>query len=634
MRNYFTLSFMQRLFGLLILSILISPSLCAQLPEEVHFVKGPLNSVRIEREGKRVAIYGGGAPEADFVLMTHLRSDVTEFARFAKGESGGIVAPRAVADFLADPAKHWDAWWLKRFDYYDQQVTRLPTGALEVSLPVADGDIVEGPGGLTFRVLETPGYTREGVTYLTEIAGKKIAFTGDLILAGGRVPDLYSFQEAIPEAKIGGYHGYGGRLGQLVKSLEKLAAEKPDMLVPIHGELVFEPQKDINSLIDRVRKIYFNYLSTNALNWYFKEERLTAAGRLVLGEGAEVELMDYSEHIDLPDWCKHLGTTKLLLADDGSGFALDCGGKGPLEELRKALASGIMTRVDGIFVTHTHNDHTAAVAEAAREFGCPVYAVAEVADALLHPGAWFLPGLSPNAVDHVTTLADGEVLPWKNYRLTAQFFPGQMYNHGALLVDRKDHAPVFFIGDSFSPSGIDDYCLMNRNLMREDTGFFLCLRKLRALPEGSWMVNQHIPHLFRFSNERLDLLEKRYAERRDMIADLTPWDDPNFAIDERWASFYPYGQELKVGQSGALELQLWNHSTREREVRVSLHLPEGLSAEKAEAAVKIPARGRGKVVFAIAVAAGASPGVNVITADLASDDLALQRWAEALVKVP
>jgi len=562
---------MKQIFALLILCISMAASLRAELPGEFRFFKvGSLNGVCIEREGKRVAIYGGGTiltiggsnlflnspVKADLVLMTHLRSDVTEFAREARGESGKIVAPRAVADFLADPATHWNAWWSKRFDYYDQQVTRLPVEALPVAIPVADGDRVAGPGGLEFRVMGTPGYTREGITYLTEIGGKKIAFSGDLILKGGQIPDLYSFQEAIPEAKIGGYHGYGGRLGQLVKSLEKLAAEKPDVIVPLHGDPIFDPQKDISILIEKVRKIYFNYLSTNALNWYFKEERLTAAGRLVLGETASVELMDYSEHIDLPAWCKHLGTTKLLLSDDGAGFALDCGGRGPLEDLKKALAAGIMTRVEGIFVTHTHNDHTAAVAEAAREFGCPVYAVAGVADPLMHPGAWFLPGLSAKAVEKVTTLADGEVLPRKNYRLTAHFFPGQMYNHGALLAERKDHLPVLFVGDSFSPSGIDDYCLMNRNLMREDTGFFLCLRKVRALPAGSWMVNQHIPHLFRFSGERINLLEKRYAERRDMIAGLTPWDDPNFAIDDRWASFYPYGQELKAGQSGNLELQI------------------------------------------------------------------------------
>ena len=419
----------------------------------------------------------------------------------------------------------------------------------------------------------------------------------------------------------------------MVRSLEKLAAEKPDLLVPIRGEIITDPQGDIAKLITRVRAIYANYLSTNALNWYFKAERLTAAGRLVLGAEAAVELMDYGEHVELPDWCKHLGTTKLLLAGDGSGFVLDCGGPGPLGDLRKALADGLVTRIEGIFVTHTHNDHSAAVAEAAREFGCPVYAVAEVADVLENPWAWFLPGTSANAVDEVTVLADGEKMSWKNFEFTARFFPGQMYNHGALLVERSDHAPVFFIGDSFSPSGIDDYCLMNRNLMRDDTGYFLCFKKVRALPAGSWLVNQHIPHLFRFIPERLDLLESRYRERADLINALTPWDDPNFAIDERWASFYPYGQEIVRGKQGSLELRFWNHSTRDRQIRVKLHLPEGLSAARSEVSLTIPARREGSMTFPLSIADDAKPGVSVITADIAGDDFNLKQWAEALVKI-
>ena len=622
-----------KVFLVAVAALSIVTTVRAQLPEEVKLSRGPLNSVVVESESGRVVFYGGGEAGDAPILLTHVRRDLVEHARAARAQGGSVYAPSAVLKLLADPSAHWDAWWEDRYDYYQQQVTRLPVAALAGVEGVSEKESAEKLTALGVSILDTPGHTREGVTYLMQVGEKKIAFGGDLILADGRVPDLYSFQEAIPEAKIGGYHGYGGRLGQLVNSLERLAAEAPDIIVPLHGEPIFDPQQDIKTLIDRARKIYANYLSTNALNWYFKEERLTIAGRRVLGKEADVELMEYSEHIDLPEWCKHLGTTKLLLANDGSGFVLDCGGKRAFEDLKKALANGIMKSVDGIFVTHTHNDHSAAVADAAREFGCPVYAVAEVADVLENPGAWFLPGISANAVDEVNVLADGEVLSWKNFKLTANFYPGQMYNHGALLAERDDHAPVFFIGDSFSPSGIDDYCLMNRNLMREDSGFFLCLKKVRELPKGSWMVNQHIPYLFRFSEERLDLLEKKYAARRDLIADLTPWDDANFAIDERWAAFYPYGRELAAGTAGELELRLWNHSQREREIEVTLNLPDGIESKSKTAKVKIPARENGVAKFSIKVAADAEPGVKVITADLAGDDFDLKQWAEALVKV-
>jgi len=202
-----------------------------------------------------------------------------------------------------------------------------------------------------------------------------------------------------------------------------------------------------------------------------------------------------------------------------------------------------------------------------------------------------------------------------------------------VLVERSDHKPVFFIGDSFSPSGIDDYCLMNRNLMREDTGYFLCLRKVRELEEGSWLVNQHIPHLFRFTETELDYLEGRYRERAAMIAELVPWDDPNYGIDEEWAWFYPYGSEARIGQKIELELRIWNHSERERTFEVLMEEAEGLEVAGEVGKVTLGARETGSVTVPLLVTEGKGPGVRVITAGLRSEGIAVDQWVEALVKV-
>ena len=39
-----------------------------------------------------------------------------------------------------------------------------------------------------------------------------------------------------------------------------------------------------------------------------------------------------------------------------------------------------------------------------------------------------------------------------------------------MLAKKADERPIFFIGDAFAPSGIDDYCVLNRNLVHEDDG--------------------------------------------------------------------------------------------------------------------------------------------------------------------
>ena len=76
-------------------------------------------------------------------------------------------------------------------------------------------------GEVRLKVLATPGFTRGAVSYVGTVEGRRVGFTGDLIMGDGKIFDLYSFQDAIPAAKVGGYHGYGGRLADLISSLQK-----------------------------------------------------------------------------------------------------------------------------------------------------------------------------------------------------------------------------------------------------------------------------------------------------------------------------------------------------------------------------------------------------------------------------
>jgi len=38
-----------------------------------------------------------------------------------------------------------------------------------------------------------------------------------------------------------------------------------------------------------------------------------------------------------------------------------------------------------------------------------------------------------------------------------------------------------------------------------------------------------------------------FTQRRELVAELVPWDDPNFGVDEQWARFYPYTAEVPAG---------------------------------------------------------------------------------------
>ena len=605
-----------------------------EVTPSISVTHGPINGVLIQRDSNRLAVYGVPAdadPAVERVLLTHHRRDVVWAARRAVGNGASAVAPESEQDLIADPGAFWSAFTANRFHDYDQQSTRILGSPLDVDLWVKQGSTVSWRD-LTFLVLETPGYTRGSVTYLTDVDGKKIAFTGDLIYGDGQLVDLFSFQDAIPDAQVRGYHGYGGRLSQLIESLELVASHQPDILVPARGPVITDPAAAINKLILRVKALYRSYLSTNALHWYFKRERMQICADRILEKGFPVTLMEYSHYQDTPEWIWVNSTSRLLISDSGRGFLLDCGNQRVIDGIDQLIESGMISGVDGIFVTHFHDDHTDMVEAASRKYKCPVYATQEYADILVNPAAFHMPAMTSNAITNLKSVRNGLSMRWKEYQLTFHFYPGQTIYHGGLLVRRPDEKPVFFIGDAFSPSGVDDYCVLNRNLVGEDQGYLLCLKKLQRMRQDYWIINQHIPHVFRFNDDEMLYLISRYRARRNMLKELFPWDNPNYGIDEQWAVGYPYGSTVEPGSTTEIQVRITNHSPRRRKFEVTPHMPEGMQLLSSSKSVTLAAGASGAVTLRIQV--NSQSGTHLVTADVHSDGMHFNRWVEAMVTVP
>jgi glyoxylase-like metal-dependent hydrolase (beta-lactamase superfamily II) len=616
----------------------VSSTAAERLASNLTLHPGAINGAVITQNGQRLAVYGDprDKPEGvDTVLVTHHRRDVVWAARRLVDQGARLIVPEKERMYFEDPEKQWAEFNKIRMVESQQQTTKMIRKAFPVSRGVAGGDRVEWQG-ITFDVLDTPGFTRDAVSYLASLDGKRVAFTGDLIYGDGKIFDLYSFQDKIPEAKIGGYHGYGARLAQLLQSLEKVAAANPDLIVPARGPVIRGVQKSIRRLIGRVKELYRNYLSTNALYWYFKADRMKACADRILGKDAEYSLMPYSHHEDLPEWVISIGTTRVIIAEDGSAFLLDCGSKRYIDFVKGLMKEGIVSNVEGLFVTHYHGDHTHWVQRAAEEFDCPVYATTEYEDILENPGAYHMPAGTSFAIKNVIGKKDGAVMKWKEYSFTFRFFPGQTYYHGALFVEKPGAKKIFFVGDAFTPSGMDDYCVLNRNLMHDDTGYFKCFNMIRELQEskgGFYLMNEHVPYIFSYTDEQLGFLEDSYRKRRYLLKDLVPWDDPNYGIDEQWAWFYPYGVETTGGKRVKFKFRFYNHSPQSRQFRFELNLPKGIQKVGGSTSVRLDGGAQTEVPFEVRVGGDVKPGHHIITADVYSKGIELREWSEAIVTV-
>jgi glyoxylase-like metal-dependent hydrolase (beta-lactamase superfamily II) len=619
----------------LLLTVLFLPGAYAQkISKSVFLEKDAVNGVLIERNGERLVVYGdpsGKVKKADMVLFTHFRRDVVWAGRNLVNSGSQAIVPAMEKNYFTNGDSVRTVFNRTRFHDYYCQTTKIGMSGSVGSRFVRGGDLVKWQN-IDIKVLDTPGYTRGSVSYIADIDGKRYAFTGDLIYGDGRIMDLYSFQDSL--RSIGGYHGYAVRLGQLVASLQLIARQKPDLIIPCRGPVITEPLVSIQKLIERIQSVYRNYLSISAYRWYYPE-RMKIMAQHVIGQPAGNDGKPFSAVIekDPPAWYMHIGNSNLVLAGDSSAFLIDCGTKGALERIKKLRQAGRLKSIDGIFITHYHDDHTDIINEVIKEFGCRVYITGELKDILQHPEAYHMPCLTANPITDLTVMQDGQKITWKDFDLTFRFFPGQTLYHDALLVEKRNGETVFFIGDSFTPSGVDDYCLLNRNLLHPGYGYSRCIEILKKLPEGVLLANQHVEPLFSFSSDQLGYLEKMLSERNAFLKDLFPWDDINYGVDGQWIRYYPYGQKVKPGQITDCSVKIMNHSGLQKRFVITPVLPDGFSMEPMGGSLVTGPLEEGEIKMKIKIPGNISPGIYGITANVKFDGWDLHEWCETLLEV-
>ena len=147
------------------------------------------------------------------------------------------------------------------------------------------------------------------------------------------------------------------------------------------------------------------------------------------------------------------------------------------------------------------------------------------------------------------------------------------------------------------------------------------------------LINQHVVETFRFNQDQLKHMTDVLEKRKQILAHLFPWDEPNYGIDERWARIYPYGQKVKAGQRLKFAVKIFNHSNSSHVFTVSPNVPEGFQLRPATASVNIKPKKEAGTHFEIIVPNTVSEKVYVITSDIKFDKWDLRYWCEAIIEV-
>ncbi|HYM12348.1 MAG TPA: MBL fold metallo-hydrolase [Bryobacterales bacterium] len=602
----------------------------ASLPAGLRVFPEVVNVGVLERHGRRLLVDCGegdlaaqsGAP-IDWVLFTHHHRDQWSGARriHAVSPHTKFAVPAAERRFFAEAEQFWDtadSILDHRYDFRPHLFTG--TRSIPVARALAGGEVLEWEG-LRIEALATPGHTGGSLSYLTEIGGKRVAFTGDLLYGApsGLLPDFYSLQKRFPGMR-GDYWGFGGAVDDVLASLDCVLAARPDLLVPSHGKVVADPGTAIAGLQQNLRAAMDNFLHLAAWRIYFPG----------IFPAARAPLLPPLAPAEYPKWIRHIAsTTKAIVAGDGSVFLSDCGHPAAISTLDKLLASGEFRSIDGLWITHYHDDHTEQVNVAKRKYGARVHVERHLVDILENPTAYQMPCLFPESIRVERPMDHGESIEWKGFRLTAYYFPGQTLYHDGLLVER-DGLRVLFTGDSFANFGIDDYCSQNRCFLGPNMGYEKCFDLLLDI-KPDLLIAAHwgpVP----ISPDYIRRAQDLFAEREKLFARLFPYDNPNFGLDPCWIRAYPYRQRALPGDRVSLEARIFNHSSRPKPASVELRVPEGW-APAGPARATIPPRTEGRLRFETAAPASLSRRRHLLTLAVTFDDIRCGEFAEAIVDI-
>jgi glyoxylase-like metal-dependent hydrolase (beta-lactamase superfamily II) len=576
-----------------------------------------------------------GVTEVAAVLLTHHHPAQHAALSTVRAPSTKVLVPRAEHALLADPAAaFWSDPKNRWHVYHTRPHAPMPARSIAPTGTLAPGDITTfGPARIT--AIATPGHTDGSLSFLVEVDGRRVAFVGDALAGPGQIPDIFSLQQGVDG--LMDYHGYLGGHGRLLAGLRDVLAHAPDTLVSALGGPM--APSAIPDLEKRLSAAYAAYLSGSAGRYYFPK---LFAGRESLPYMPDAPTEPAPAHV------RHTGTTYVVISETGGALVLDCGDKRVIEHLRQWQRDGEIGGVEALWISHYHDDHVDAVPDFLAAFpGCPVLADGRLADVLERPEAFRLPCQSPHAIPVTRRLADGKAWRWHEFTLTSRFFPGQTLYHGALLAEGRGHR-LFFIGDAFTPTGMDDYCAYNRNLLREAAevkaasgavaaaaqpsaaGYARCLQIVRA-HNPVLMFNCHVDPGFRFEEAQLNFLEGNLAERRRLFAALLPWPDPDFGLDSEWARAHPYQQSARAGTTVRVEVRIDNHAREAMAFAAALTAPDGWQVTPETRTTTIAGRDEGTLTFEVAIPTGTAPGRHVVPVHLHLGDRDLGPITEALI---
>jgi glyoxylase-like metal-dependent hydrolase (beta-lactamase superfamily II) len=387
-----------------------------------------------------------GVKKIDTVLLTHHHRDTCAAAGRFLAAGVKVRASKAAAEWVTP--ENVRKYWKESLPLRNSRTAYLvvPEGLKDVDCSLEDGQTISWHGW-SIRVVATPGHSRDHIAFAVQKGkqGSLLVFCGGALASPGKLWTPFTTDWD---------HWTDAGLTPTGKSLRKLAALKPDVLLPAHGPVINKGAvAALAKTADAVEEVAF----LKSFERYTKKRLRKAPNyRFLVKEQAESNgskpWSKVSDHLYLT------GNTYVLVSKDNACLVVDPWAphsKPQLDKLRKDRKLG---PIEVVMFSHAHYDHYDGIYDLPGREKAKVWTLDKVADVVADPLRLRAPFVDARPVKIARRFKDGDTGTWREYTFRFCHLPGQSeFTMGVqTTIDGKEcflTADNWFHQDQFSGTG-------------------------------------------------------------------------------------------------------------------------------------------------------------------------------------
>jgi glyoxylase-like metal-dependent hydrolase (beta-lactamase superfamily II) len=589
----------------------------------VYMIRDGANGVLIDFGSGKILdhLRDLGVSKVDWILHTHHHRDQCQGDWKAAERRIPIAVPAHEMHLFADAQNFWRNRRVFHL-YYVRNDFNTITENIAVAKRLPDYSTFRW-NKIDFYVLPTPGHTLGSITLIATIDGKRVAFSGGLMYAPGKIQNLYDTQ-----INYGGAEGVD--LG--IYSLSRLREQKPELLCPSHGQPLPDPEAGMGETI----------------------RKLTEYCRFQAGEPSEFN----RPYAVSPHLVAHYQTTSsfyAIVSDSGKAMFIDYGSASGTHFSNFERATAVDDRIrfvehnidelkrnyglksiDVAMPSHMHDDHINGFPHLIRHYGTKIWCYENMVDVYENPRGYNLGCILGELFKVARAFRNGEKFRWEEFEFEVAHNPGHTEYQMALYVG-IDGKRVAFTGDAFFlPNPRNDGTMRHNLIFRNHVENDSHVKSILTLVE-------HEPNLIcpghgrPFPVDRSILLatQEKMKRQQQLFIGLLPEGETNFGMDPSWVSIYPYQIVAAPGERQRLEVRVQNYKPAPMKMEVALVAPSEWRIEPDVLKFEVPANGKAARPVEITIPKGwAAPGPRfAIAADVMCGGNYLGEITEAVVEM-